>query len=308
MFRESYTCSIAFAGNIAQVRFYDKPVLYGVAESSDVLSFSASSDALASSSLSSLLVKSVTSQEFAPPPEGLETLAEQVLTAEEKVKKEASLARRARARFSQKVSSNFGLYSEALQQASGKYLKFLTLTIKRNITERSEAHALFAGFIDRLSYHAGEVEYACVPERQQRGAWHYHLIIRSEFIRKGVLKKIWSDRADGGSWYVEKIASVRNVGAYVSKYMAKSFETVKDSKAKRFYTSKGLKDLTVMCRASRATIEWLKPFAGMTPAREYSFEADWVGKVDFFEYVFPNTAAQEIAAIQQEVTKYAFVS
>jgi hypothetical protein len=292
-----------FAGNIVQVRFYQKPVRFGVSEAPDFLSFSASSDAPAS--VSSLLVQSVTSQEFAPPQEGLKTLVERGLTPDEKAKKEASLARRARARFSQKVSSNFGLYSETLQQASGKYLKFLTLTIKKNITERKEAHALFAGFIDRLSYHAGEIEYACVPERQQRGAWHYHLIIRSEFIRKGILKKIWSDRADGGSWYLEKIESVRNVGAYVSKYMVKSFATVKDSKAKRFYTSKNLKDLSVMFRASRETIEWLKPFAGKPPAREYSFVADWVGKVDFFEYIFPNTAAQAIAAIQKEVTNYA---
>jgi hypothetical protein len=305
MYRESYTCNLSFAGNVIQVRRYEKPICYGVSEASDFLSFSASSDALASSSL---LVQSVTSQELNPPPEWLETLAEQGLTAEEKAQKEASLARRSRARFAQKVSSNFGLYSESLQQASGRYLKFLTLTVKRNITDRSEAHALFAGFIDRLSYHAGEIEYACVPERQLRGAWHYHVIIRSEFIRKGVLKKIWSDRPDGGSWFLEKIESVHNVGAYVSKYMFKSFETVKDSKAKRYYTSKNLKDLTVVLRASRETVAWLDPFAGMSPAREYEFEADWVGKVRFSEYVFPNTAAQEIAVLQRSIEKYAVKS
>jgi hypothetical protein len=66
--------------------------------------------------------------------------------------------------------------------------------------------------------------------------------------------------------------------------------------------------LSVVFRASRSTIEWLDPFAGKSPAREYKFEADWVGSVAFSEYIYPNTAAQEITAIQKDVAKYAFDS
>lgn len=304
MYFESYTCNVTFAGNIVQVRCYANPVRFGVSEASDFLSFSASSDAPADV-FSSLLVQSVTSQESTPPQEGLEILVGRGLTPDEKAKKEASLARRSRARFARKVSSNFGLYSADLQQASGRYLKFLTLTFRRNVKEWSTAHKTFADFVARLSYHAGDIEYACVPERQKRGAWHFHVIVRSVFIPKGVMHKIWSDRAECGSWYLEKIKSVQNTGAYLSKYMQKSFDVGKEAKTKRYFTSKNLKDLTTVFRASRETVAWLDPFAGRSPVREYSFVADWVGKVDFSEYVFANTAAQEIAAIQRRLEGYA---
>jgi len=308
LFRESYTCGVLVSGNVIQVSSYENPIVFGVQESSDFIPPSSPKDAPASA-LSSLLVQRNTSQELTDTEEGRQFLAGLGLTAEERAKKQASLARKARARFARKVSSNFGLYSANLQQESGEYLKFLTLTFKRNVIDRKEAHGLFAAFLSRLSYYM-PIEYVCVPERQLRGAWHYHLIVKSAFIEKKLLRKVWSDRPECGSWHLRKIEGISNVGSYLASYMGKTFgdKADIDKKAKRFYTSKGIKDLSTLYRMSTKTYDWLQPMGDLPSDRHYSFVADWVGKVDFREYVFPNDAVEEVALFAKNVSRYGTVA
>jgi len=67
------------------------------------------------------------------------------------------------------------------------HIGFFTLTFKDNVTEHKEAYSRFrsmnTNFLSKSSFFG---EWVCVKERQQRGAWHYHLIIQtSEDIRTG---------------------------------------------------------------------------------------------------------------------------
>ena len=62
---------------------------------------------------------------------------------------------------------------------------FMTLTFKDNIRDRKLAEKRFHSFETHILSPLG-VEYVAVPERQQRGAIHYHLAIAFPFdIRSG---------------------------------------------------------------------------------------------------------------------------
>ena len=67
------------------------------------------------------------------------------------------------------------------------YLGFLTLTFKENITCPKEASKRFKSFnTNFLSKSKDFLEWIVVRERQKRGAWHYHLLVRLPFnIRAG---------------------------------------------------------------------------------------------------------------------------
>jgi len=129
--------------------------------------------------------------------------------------------------------------------------RMLTLTTRLNITDFAESASQFARFIREIRKVIPGFEYVAVPERQKRGAWHWHLAIRG-FIPIRATRAAWlsvckdgnvdvtepraliSRQADAGGCLGEggarislpggiDLASVR-LASYLSKYLAKSFE------------------------------------------------------------------------------------
>lgn len=73
---------------------------------------------------------------------------------------------------------------------------FITLTFKENITDRDFAYGKFKSYLKSLKRVFPELAYVCVPERQKRGAIHYHLLTNipcgSSLIPKRIEKKIFN--------------------------------------------------------------------------------------------------------------------
>ena len=116
--------------------------------------------------------------------------------------------------------------------------KFLTLTFAENVTDISYAHKELDRFFKRLKYHYKDFQYISVVEFQKRGAVHFHLLCNLPYVEVDTLAKIWKN----GFVKINKIDSVDNVGAYITKYMTK--ENVDERlKEKKCYTmSKGLNE------------------------------------------------------------------
>jgi hypothetical protein len=68
--------------------------------------------------------------------------------------------------------------------------KFMTLTFAENITDLKQANYEFNKFVLRLSYKYPKFEYLAVPEFQQRGAVHYHVICNLPFVHYNEILKL----------------------------------------------------------------------------------------------------------------------
>jgi len=118
----------------------------------------------------------------------------------------------ARRKIRRLINANQGQY--------GERTKFITYTFKENITDLKTAHKYWGEYCKKLKYRFGNIKYIAVVEFQKRGAIHYHVVYFSlPYIQnvKDVLAKLWGQ----GFINVKTLREVRNIGAYVCKYLQK---------------------------------------------------------------------------------------
>lgn len=129
---------------------------------------------------------------------------------------------------------------------SAKADHLLTLTYRANITEFSQTTADLQSFIRRVKASRPGWVYIAVAERQQRGAWHWHLAVVG---RQDVdlLRACWRSVVGEGNIDVQKpkrrVAQRRlAIVTYLGKYLAKAFaEKDRELNGHRFRASIGIK-------------------------------------------------------------------
>lgn len=168
------------------------------------------------------------------------------LKAPEPQWKEPSRARsirRARTALIRKINANAGQWWDARTDRFHKPL-FFTFTFEENVTDIPTANKAFSLFTKRLNYDVlgtkkATLRYLTVIEFQKRGAVHYHALFFNVPFTVNLhtrLKKAWSH---GHVWY-ETVKNVKNVGAYVAKYMSKEFDDPRLHGKKLYFGSRGL--------------------------------------------------------------------
>lgn len=240
------------------------------------------------------------------------------LSPAEQLENQKKCGLRAKAKLVDLINSNFGLFLRGFVPGK-KSVKFLTLTYKSNMQSREQAHTDFVKFIDALEYRLGEkVEYITVLERQERGAWHFHIVVYCSFIPLKDLWSIWNAENGKGSFKVEQVKHVRNLGRYVSKYLSKTFDEATgqlDAETfgkRRFWTSRGLKDKTVKVKVqqekTRMTFqgfkEWFAWGKGLVlSSREGEYTGEYTGKVNFLEFILKPCEETKVLidALQKEL-------
>jgi len=113
---------------------------------------------------------------------------------------------------------------------------FLTLTFKENITELSRANKQFRYFVKRMNGYLGyPFRYIAVPEFQQRGAVHYHMIVFNMPFIKGekIEREIWKN----GATNIKLVRKGYGAFAYITKYMNKNFNDERYRNKKRYFSS-----------------------------------------------------------------------
>jgi len=141
---------------------------------------------------------------------------------------------------------------------------FFTLTFAENENDEAEANRKFTLGMERFNYAwrqiiQGGLKYVAVPERQDRGALHYHIILFNvPFIPmlKEQLLQIW-----GVGFTNYRKVSNNKVARYLTKYMGKDMGADRNLNGKRYFTSRGLlKPREVMDDDLVAQIEASVPF------------------------------------------------
>lgn len=99
---------------------------------------------------------------------------------------------------------------------------FITLTYAENMTDPEKLYVDFHEFIRKAKRHfrnqnGAEIDYICVREPQERGAWHCHVLIKSDrniYIKPDQLRWAWPH----GRCKAERVKDVESAGAYLTAY------------------------------------------------------------------------------------------
>lgn len=97
---------------------------------------------------------------------------------------------------------------------------FVTLTYAENMTDPKRLYTDFKAFIKRFNRKYPDVDYICVVEPQERGAWHCHVLLKfnsvvAAFVPNPVMAEIWGH----GFVTVRSVEGVDNIGAYLTAYL-----------------------------------------------------------------------------------------
>lgn len=129
-----------------------------------------------------------------------------------------------------------------------KYSKFVTFTYAENQKDIKTFFYDWKQFAKRMKRKGYELKYLYVLEYQQRGAIHAHCVIfNEEYIPIEVIQSAWGK----GHVDINSIRSVKNMGAYVCKYLTK--ETMAEYNSKSYHISKGINKPIEERKPSEAT-------------------------------------------------------
>lgn len=214
---------------------------------------------------------------------------DKVADDESKEKNRRDTMRRARQEIRRIVNANVGAYGEHFTA------KFLTLTFSDNVTDLDEAHYEFMKFIKRLNYLVfgtkfANLRYTAIPEFQDRGAVHYHVILYNlPYVKAGVIEEVWGN----GFIKINKIDDVDNVGAYVCKYLTKAQGDERLRGRKCYFNSRGLiKPVVIEDEKKTETIKQSLPEELMTVSTEY--ENEHLGKIRYRQYNLKRSSVDRV--------------
>ena len=184
------------------------------------------------------------------------------------LRKQAAL--RAQQNIKRTILSNWGQYGK------NTTTKFLTLTFAENIIDRKIANRYFDNFLKRLRRRYGKLFYLAVPERQKRGAWHYHVIFFNlPFVPWQDMISLWKY----GGIYIEKVHNALHCSRYISKYLSKD-DRKKNEKS--VYMSIGLiRSETVYGYTSGLTSDYKKLYSS-------EYDGEYTGRVVYSCYYVGN--------------------
>jgi len=136
--------------------------------------------------------------------------------------------KRAKAKFINLIKGNIYHYPEKPV--------FLTLTFSENLTDLKKANYEFKKFISRFNYYLGfNLSYITVPEFQERGAVHYHMLVLNLPYTSGhqIETKVWKH----GATDIKLVNRQFGLFNYLTKYFSKTFTDDRFMHHKRYFYS-----------------------------------------------------------------------
>lgn len=208
---------------------------------------------------------------------------------------------------------------ELVKHNAGQYMKgngslyppiFLTLTFEENMQDWDFANTEHTNFIKRLNYlvygeKCSRLAYISVPELQDRGAIHYHILFFNlPYVDKTKVEKLWGhgwtrieEEDDKGRRFTD--FSGESLSKYITKYMTKQFYSKDKNGEYKFYYDKETWEGKKIYFASK---NLFKPQTFKVSTEELR-EIDWLLEdVDFVSNVNTYTIddEQHIFSIEEE--------
>jgi hypothetical protein len=206
-----------------------------------------------------------------PPKDFFELLELQEEENEEKIRSSFSISRTQNT-IRRLINCNFRDY---------KKLKFITLTFEKKVTDIKEANYFLKLFFRKLKNHLNlsYLKYICVLEFQKNGRVHYHILTECQYLQNKKVRELW------GQGFVNirgfnDLKQIRNVGAYICKYLTKETLDNRFFGQKAFQCSKGLiKPLQIINKLSHSFEATKKELIF-----EKTFDNEYTGMVNYKQY------------------------
>lgn len=106
------------------------------------------------------------------------------------------------------------------------------LTYAENMTDPKQLYKDTKNLLDKIRRKYGDIDYICIPEPQERGAWHNHLLIRFNNLEKIYIPNKFDEKTKkpidaplfdmwGQGWVkINTLKDIDNIGAYLSAYLS----------------------------------------------------------------------------------------
>lgn len=201
------------------------------------------------------------------------------ITDEERAKNREMTLSRARKEFMRTVNANVGRYGDIRP-------KFVSFTFDDNVEDLKEANVIWGKFIKRLNYYVygkkcSQLQYGGVPQFQERGAVHYHVIFFNlPYVNNKELARIWGQ----GFIKINAIDNVNNVGAYVCRYMNRDFDDDRLKGKKCYFFSRGVKRPKEIYLDYDDLDKLKKSLPDKARCYEAEFQNDYVGIIKYEQY------------------------
>lgn len=191
-------------------------------------------------------------------------------TEEQKQANRRKRAQRARQKVRRYANANFDSNS-----------KLWTLTYKDNVTDLKVANHDFTNFVKRVNRFFGfRIQYIAVPEFQERGAVHFHILLNVPYIPHDKLAELWGH----GFVKVNRIDNVDNIGAYLTKYMTKDCLDERLNGVKCYFMSYNLKK-PEQTTNDELIDEVLSACDVERVACSSKFDTDYFGEVHYTQFI-----------------------
>lgn len=226
---------------------------------------------------------------------------------EQKTVSEHSLSR-ARQKVRRLINSNCSFYKDK----KNKKIKpqFASYTFAENLINIKEANLHFTKYIKRLNYQyfrekKAVIKYVAVLEFQKRGAVHYHVVFfnlpRIDKIKerkKRKFGKVWGH----GFVDIRDITNTKNVGFYMTKYMAKKFDDKRLIKQKKYFASKKLfKPVEIKDNDESKVIIGNFFKMKLEGLNENKVENDWYGEIKYKSFNLNTSQREETLLLLNEL-------
>lgn len=167
---------------------------------------------------------------------------------------------------------------ERLVCCNPKMEKFLTLTFAENLQDINLANKYFNNFIHRLRRQYPNFQYVGVPERQKRGAIHYHVLCHLPYVPVSRIEKIWGL----GFVRLNRTDRVKSLASYMSKYLGKDLFDGQLKHKKKFFCSEELERPIIFYDEDAQ--RKINSFYLITKVYQTEFTIPYIGTMKYVQY------------------------
>lgn len=122
---------------------------------------------------------------------------------------------------------------------AGNLDHLLTLTTRANVTDFGESKATLDKFLRAMRRSYPGLRYVGCPERQKRGAWHWHLLV-DRFLPANAVRALWQLYAGDGNIDLRRFHDPIAGARYAAKYITKDIHPAEPKRA-RYVRSRNIR-------------------------------------------------------------------
>lgn len=164
---------------------------------------------------------------------------------------------------------------------------FVTLTFKENLTDYNSAVKAFKLFTKSLRKRLDDLRYIATIETQERGAYHFHLLVNCENVQFALdnLSRYWHN----GIADVTAVDDVKNAILYMSKDLIKQGRQHPLYNRRCYFLSQGLERCVEINSWNGPTAQMRDVEAmlqGRSPSKTSVVNSDKAGLTEYHDYYF----------------------